>query len=160
MNKHHAERLARATKTVRANLFSLFESVDHLCSIVDEIAMGSDAQLKLTDSTRPSLTSATGTEMTIAVDRQTMTVRCEGRQCHLGFTLLFRVMEKLAARPNQYIRIEHLMAEVWGAVRSSAAVRSAISDLRAKLTAAGMAKLAHRIDGSNRGHYALLLDEI
>ncbi len=96
----------------------------------------------------------------LVADRGTLSINWDGRTCYLGFTLPFQLFEALARRPNRYIPVEDLLDEVWADVRSDAAVRSVVRDLRSRLRAAGMADLAEAIDGSNRGRYGLLLDRL
>lgn len=98
-------------------------------------------------------------EPRVFMDRRLLTVRWNGRMCHLGNTIPFRLMERLARRPNQYLTHEQLLEEIWGGPRSKSAVRSAINSLRSRLVAAGMSDLADAIDGSNAGCYGLILQE-
>jgi DNA-binding response OmpR family regulator len=91
-------------------------------------------------------------------DSGTLSINWGGRTCYLGFTLPFQLFEALARRPNRYIPVEELLDEVWTQVRSDAAVRSVVRDLRARLREAGMADLAEAIDGSNHGRDGLMLE--
>jgi DNA-binding response OmpR family regulator len=97
------------------------------------------------------------TEGRLRVDPEDLTVRWNGTTCFLGYTLPFRLLERLARRPNQYVTHEQLLLEIWGGTRSKSAIRSAVNELRARLSAAGMSDLARAIDGSNAGRYALNL---
>ena len=81
-----------------------------------------------------------------------------GRFCFLGNTLSLRLLERLLRRPNQYVSYAQLQDDVWKAVRTPAAVRSVVKELRAKLRHAGMESLADAIDGHTAGHYRLTLD--
>lgn len=96
----------------------------------------------------------------LIADRGTLSINWDGRTCYLGFTLPFQLFEALACRPNRYIPVEDLLDEVWSQVRSDAAVRSVVRDLRSRLREAGMADLAAAIDGSNRGRYGLMLERL
>lgn len=87
-----------------------------------------------------------------------LTVTFGGRTCFLGNTLPFRLLARLARRPNCYVTHEDLLADVWErGVRSDAAVRSVVKTLRQKLRRAGLGELADAIDGSAPGRYALRL---
>lgn len=91
------------------------------------------------------------------IDRDALTVAWNGRSCYLGYTTAFRLLERLVRRPNRYVSHAQLLDDVWGGYRSKSAIRSAVCDLRERLSAAGMHDLAGLIDGSNPGHYALML---
>lgn len=91
------------------------------------------------------------------VSRSLLAVTYRGKTCFLGNTLPLRLIECLLRVPNQYVSHEQLQEDVWNGVRSRAAVRSVVKELRAKLRAAGMAKLAEAIDGRVAGHYAIFL---
>ena len=91
------------------------------------------------------------------LERTTFTVHWGKKSCFLGYTLPYRVMDYLARHANHYVSHEQLLDEVWGGQRSSSAVRSVVALLRTRLTRAGLGKLALAIDGTNSGHYALLL---
>jgi len=91
------------------------------------------------------------------VDQAVLTVAFRGRTCFLGNTLLFRFIAHLARRPNAYLSYEDLLADVWEATRTDAAVRSVAKRLRGVLRLQGMEDLADAIDGSVPGHYALKL---
>lgn len=93
----------------------------------------------------------------IQVDISSLRVTYHGRSCFLGGRLLFRLLEHLARRPNQYFTHEELLDSVWGGIRSDAAVRTAIGRLKNALRASGMEDLAQAIDGSNPGRYSLRL---
>lgn len=92
------------------------------------------------------------------IDRTMLSVSYLGRFCFLGNTLSLRLLERLLRRPNQYVSYAQLQDDVWKAVRTPAAVRSVVKELRAKLRLAGMEALADAIDGHTAGHYRLTLD--
>lgn len=92
------------------------------------------------------------------IDRRLLSVIWRGRACFLGNTLPFRLLERLARRPNIYVSCEQLLEDVWHGTRSMAAVRSVVKELRQRLRAAGMEDLAGAIDGGVSGHYGLMLD--
>ena len=94
----------------------------------------------------------------LVIDRERLTVSWNGSRCYMGYTIPFRLIERLARRPNQYVTYERLLDDIWGAPRSKSAIRSAVNNLRSQLNSAGMGDLAKAIDGSNSGRYGLILD--
>ena len=94
------------------------------------------------------------------IDEATFSVRWADRTCRLGNTVPFRLLARLARRPNQFLSYESLRDGIWDECESDAAVQSAVKVLRRKLNAAGMADLAAVIDGSVSRHYALMLDDL
>ena len=91
-------------------------------------------------------------------DRSTFSVHWRNKTCYLGNTLPFRLLERLAHRPNQLIHHDRLLDEVWECQRSKEAVRSVVKVLRQKLSHAGMEDLADAIDGTTSRHYGLMLN--
>jgi hypothetical protein len=91
-------------------------------------------------------------------DRKTFSVRWRNRTCYLGNSLPFRLLERLADRPNQLIHHDQLLDEVWECRRSRESIRSVVRVLRQKLCHAGMKDLAEAIDGTTARHYGLMLD--
>lgn len=91
------------------------------------------------------------------IDPMLLSVTFRGRVCFLGNTLPFKLLCRLAQRPNTYVTYEDLLAEVWHGVRSDSAVRSVAKMLRNKLRRAGLTELAAAIDGTVPGHYSLKL---
>jgi DNA-binding response OmpR family regulator len=94
----------------------------------------------------------------LVIDAARFSVHFRGRNCFLGNTLPFRLLARLAQRPDTYVSHEDLLAEVWEGVRSEGAVRAVVKTLRQRLRRAGLGELADAIDGTVRGHYALRLD--
>lgn len=90
-------------------------------------------------------------------DRTTFSAHWGGKTCRLGNTICFRLLERLARRPNQLVSYDVLLQEVWEGRRSREAVRSAVKVLRQKLILAGLKHLAQAIDGSISHHYRLAL---
>jgi DNA-binding response OmpR family regulator len=93
----------------------------------------------------------------LEIDRSTLSVNYRGRPCFLGNTLMFRLIEQLAKRPNKYLPYEDLLADVWQCDRSDGAIRSVVKRLPGSLRGHGMEHIAQAIDGSVPGHYALRL---
>jgi DNA-binding response OmpR family regulator len=92
------------------------------------------------------------------VDSSTLSVFWAGRTCPLRHTVLFRLAERLARQPNQYIAAGDLLHDVWeGGVKSPDTIRSTVHRLRKRLSAAGMRDLATKIHGTG-GRYGLMLD--
>jgi hypothetical protein len=93
-------------------------------------------------------------------DRATYSARWANRTCCLGNTQAFKLLERLARRPNLLISCDSLLDDLWDRHTSPEAVRSAVKILRRKLRAAGMEDLAEAIDGGTAHHYGLMLDRV
>ena len=92
------------------------------------------------------------------VDPTTYTVLWAGQVCHMGVGYPFKLIERLARRPNCLVSYDQLIQDVWlGDPRSDETLRSEIRRVRRTLRAAGMHDLAQAIKGRNR-HYGLMLD--
>ena len=91
-------------------------------------------------------------------NRATFCVHWANQVCHLGNTMAFKLLERIARRPDQYVHCDVLLGELWDCHTSRDAVRSAVKVLRRKLNAAGMGDLAEAIDGSTSHHYVLRLN--
>lgn len=153
MDHSHADQLFRAAKALRSSLLVVLQHVDHLCELIE--ARGAEDCNDRAQRGRPSPT--TRPDSSLRVERATLTVSWKDKECYLGYTLPFRLLERLAQRPNQFVRTDRLMEELWMGIRAPSTIRSAVSQLRLKLIAADMCELAHAIDGSNPGHYGLML---
>lgn len=137
-----------ATASATTNLLSIARVLRELADRIESVAIAiPDAATEASPFIHP-----------LVIDPGTLSIRWGGYECVLGASIGFRLMQRLARRPNHYMSHDHLLDDVWGCRRSASTVRSAVRDLRQKLSDAGMADLAARIDGSHRGHYALLLD--
>ena len=91
------------------------------------------------------------------VDHTTLSVVWAGKQCYLGSTVLFRLADRLARRPNHFATETDLLRDVWdGDQKSPHTIRSAIRHLKQRLQDAGMDDLAAAIQCED-GRYALLL---
>jgi 7-cyano-7-deazaguanine synthase in queuosine biosynthesis/DNA-binding winged helix-turn-helix (wHTH) protein len=102
----------------------------------------------------PPPPGANGAEK-LAVDRDRFEVRFGGAVCVLGYTVEFRLLERLSRTPNAYVSHHDLANEVWGDDQTSAnAIHRAASNLRSRLNAAGVAVT---IDGEQRGHYRVVV---
>jgi len=139
---HTPEEFAKTIRVLRASLAQVIRCVDSLTDVAEQMR---------SETEQPSARGL------LRLNRHSFTVDWRDRQCHLGYTLAFRLLEVLARRPDHYLSIDYLLSEIWSGQRSRSAVRSAVSDLRRRLVDAGMDDLAAMIDGSNRGHYGLML---
>ena len=91
------------------------------------------------------------------LDESTLSVFWKGKALHLGQTLAFRLLSRLARRPNQYVTHLDLLRDVWdNEDLATATIRSLIRELRRKLRRGGMTDLATAIRGHN-GRYILEL---
>jgi DNA-binding response OmpR family regulator len=93
-------------------------------------------------------------ERLFRVDPDQLQIIFDGKACELGDTP-FRLLMRLAKRPNAYVTYEDLLADVWDGDRSDSAIRSAIKRLRRTLRTQGLEELANAIDGSKPGRYRL-----
>jgi DNA-binding response OmpR family regulator len=85
----------------------------------------------------------------------TLTVSWNGSSLYLGHTLYFRLLERLARRPNQYVTHLDLLRDVWdNDETATSTIRSVVRYLRRRLREGGMGELAHAIRGHN-GRYIL-----
>jgi len=91
------------------------------------------------------------------LDESTMCVVWDDKNVHLGHTIAFRLLARLARRPNQYVTHLDLLEDVWdGEDRETTTIRSTVRHLQRKLRAGGMPELAAAIRGHN-GRYMLEL---
>lgn len=90
-------------------------------------------------------------------DPAAKTITFRGCTCCLGNTLVFRMIERLARRPNQFVSFDRLIRDVWdGHPKSDEAIRSLVKELRDRLRKNGMRRLASSIRGQKKA-YALML---
>jgi DNA-binding response OmpR family regulator len=95
----------------------------------------------------------------LLIDRAVFSVKFKGKACFLGNRLPFKLLARLAQRPNTYVSYKELLSEAWDdVIVSESAIRSVVRNLRNKLRQAGLADLARAIDGTVPRHYALKLD--
>jgi DNA-binding response OmpR family regulator len=91
------------------------------------------------------------------MSESTLSVLWNGRSLHLGHTIYFRLLERLARRPNQYITHLDLLREVWDDEElATSTIRSVVRHLRRRLHNGGMGDLAESIRGHN-GRYIMEL---
>jgi DNA-binding response OmpR family regulator len=92
------------------------------------------------------------------IDHDRLQVAFGGRICVLGNTLPFKLLERLARRPNTYVTHDELLSDVWEGIRSESAIRSVVKRLRQTLRRQGLSELAAAIDGTSAGRYCLRLE--
>ena len=148
MTTTQAELILKTAAALRTSLVGMLAHVDKLSDLI--------AQLSLTQEV-PRTVIVEASDSLLRLDRSTYTVRWRDQSCFLGFTMAFRLLERLARRPNEYISTDRLLDELWAARRTSSTVRSTVCGLRSKLREARMADLADMIDGRNPSHYGLML---
>jgi DNA-binding response OmpR family regulator len=107
--------------------------------------------------TRTAVPDSPTAERLFRVDPDRLQIVFHGKACELADTP-FRLLLRLAKRPNSYVTYEDLLADVWNGERSDDAVRSAIKRLRHTLRTHGLRELADAIDGSKPGRYRLRFD--
>ena len=91
------------------------------------------------------------------LSESTLTVSWKGRTLHLGHTVSYRLLDRLARRPNQYVTHLDLLRDVWDDEElATATIRSVVRHLRRRLRDGGMIELAQAIRGHN-GRYILEL---
>jgi DNA-binding response OmpR family regulator len=90
------------------------------------------------------------------IDHSTFSVEWNGRRCRLGNYLSLKLLDRLCRRPGQFVSHEELLHEVWKARRCPVTIRSAIRELRRRLRAGKMAKLAAAIQSQGKS-YGLIL---
>ncbi len=89
------------------------------------------------------------------MSESTLSVLWKGRSLHLGHTIYFRLLDRLARRPNQYITHLDLLRDVWDDEElATSTIRSVVRHLRRRLHNGGMGDLAESIRGHN-GRYIM-----
>jgi len=121
--------------------------------IVDELGIDAITFWKARTASAANPTA----ERLFRVDPDRLQIFFHGKACELGDTP-FRLLLRLAKRPNAYVTYEDLLADVWNGERSDSAIRSAIKRLRRTLRSQGLDELANAIDGSKPGRYRLNLE--
>ena len=137
-------------------LQSIVVAIDELLTYQDEckVKLRGLRQLLISHA-RHSSSEPTNSPSRPRVDHSLLCVIHHGKPCFLGNTLALKFIDRLLQRPNCYVSYDKLLEEIWGGVRSHAAVRSLVKTLRAKLREAGLEGLASSIDGSVKGHFAI-----
>jgi DNA-binding response OmpR family regulator len=145
---------------IRRSLLKLVES--YTVELVEQtMALLDEAVSEPVPAYSPSLApkSTQSKSRGLLIDGTLLTVTFRGRTCFLGNTLPFRLLARLAKRPNAYVPHQVLLDDVWQGPRSDSAIRSVVKVLRSKLRKSGLGELADAITGSQRGHYVLRLQD-
>ena len=141
-----------------ARLMRVAQLAEEIIAIVSETpGLIPSSSLSATSLARVGSIAETDVRRRPIIDGATFCVHWDGRTCRLGNTLAFRLLERLARRPNQLVHCDVLLHELWDRYTSRDAVRSTVKVLRRKLITAGMESLALAIDGSTTRHYGLML---
>ena len=150
-----ARRLADLTEQLSEALMAAAICADDIRAILRaELDGRSPARWGQSQNTKPQNPS----HRRPLVDSSTFSVLWAGKTCLLRRTVLFRLAERLARQPNQYITVDQLLRDVWeGGIKSPETIRSAVRHLRQRLSGAGMKDLAAAIHGTG-GRYGLILD--
>lgn len=143
-----AQSLRQLTEIYRSNLTEYEQTLATLSALLDLEA--------------PSIFSRTvsleQTPSNLLADPTTFCAVYRNGRCYLGNTLVFGLFRLLVSRLNRYVPYSELLAEVWKQdEKSPEAIRTVVQILRKKLRAASMIDIAEAIDGSNHGHYGLIL---
>lgn len=150
---------AEKRELIRCTLRSLAETHAAMMELMEQTMTLLNEELALDAVTfwitRQSPAASSRVTDRLDVDHEHLRVSFRGKSCFLGNTLPFRLLARLASRPNAYLTYEQLLDDVWDGLRSDSAIRSVVKRLRAMLRRDGMSELADAIDGSMPGRYAL-----
>ena len=153
-----AERLVRALAHLRQAALLIEEAAP---GIVEGLTPGAVAVLlqPLPTPDQQATPSGNGLVRFPITDRATYCAHWANQTCYLGNTMSFRLLERLARRPNYLVLCDVLLEDLWDEHdRSREVLRAAVKVLRRKLVSAGMEDLAKAIDGSTAHHYGLMLN--
>ena len=157
MDTHRREQIQRSLRSLADCCAATLEIMEQTLALLgDELTL--DPLTYFRTRVRPH--DPAPSPRSLLIDAAQRTVHYRGRTCFLRGRLPFRLLTRLARRPNTFVSHDDLLDDVWeGAVRSDDAVRSAVKALRQKLRQAGLDDLADAIDGTLPGHYALRFDQ-
>jgi DNA-binding response OmpR family regulator len=153
MNDKEREQIGRALRNIAAAHVETMQLMEQTCKALSKELLIDPVSFWMSRG----VSSQPRTISSPAIDRAMLSVVFHGRHCFLGNTLPFKLLDRLAHRPNAYVPYKELLSEIWECPRSYSAVRS-VETLRRKLRTAHMGELADSIDGSVPRHYALKLD--
>ncbi len=150
-----------------ANLAQAKQAVDNLLAFVRQnVELGrmaegqvvtGDAESDQDEASPPDDEPATRDESRLVVDPATFSARYRGKECVLGNTKEFRLLERLARSRGTFLRVFDLMSDVWpDSDPEKGTVQKTVSNLRKKLAAAGLGETIV-IDGSQKEYYSLKL---
>ncbi len=157
MNVETTQRLAQLANQLAENLMTVAICAEELRATIraEADAAGAVGRARVSCLRSPGATAAHERPL---VDPSTLSLSWDGKTCHLGYTILFRLADRLSRRPNQYLTFEQLLRDVWGGDhRSPDTIRSTVRNLRERLSLAGMNELAAAIHGQG-GRYGLILN--
>lgn len=157
MTPERAHRIVQTTKQLAEALMTAAICADEIRAAMETELDGHKpvVQGRLRDPGVPGGLTPNGRPL---VDHSTFSVIWGGKTCYLGYTVLFRLADRLSRRPNQYVAPEQLLRDVWeGGYKSPETIRSTVRNLRQRLTQAGMGDLAATIHGAG-GRYGMILD--
>jgi len=155
MNTDKRERIRNALRSLAESHAATIKLMEEMSALIsEELALDPFTFWK----TRPAQSGSATLNDGLQIDQEYFTISFDGRTCFFGNSLGFRLLERLARRPNVYLSYEELLAAVWDGVRTDSAVRAVVKRLRDKLRRLEMTKLADALDGSTSGHYALRLN--
>lgn len=131
--------LAQAKQAV-ANLLAFIRQNVELGRMAEGQAVIGDAEPEQDeDDAPPDEEPADRDEARLVVDPTTFSARYRGKECVLGNTKEFRLMERLARSRGTFLRVYDLMDDVWsGSDPEKGTVQKTVSNLRKKLAAAGL----------------------
>ena len=150
-----AQRLAQLTDQLAETLMTAAICADEIRAVIHAELDGHGVVRRVQNTGCSALSRISERPL---VDHSTLSVSWAGKTCYLGYTVLFRLADRLSRRPNQYITPDQLLSDVWeGRCVSSNTIRSAVRNLRQRLINAGMDDLAAAIQATG-GRYGLILD--
>jgi DNA-binding response OmpR family regulator len=151
MNTAKRELFRRTLRNLAESQATTLQLLEHMFSLIGD-ELGIDAltfwRARATAGIHPTI------ERLFHVDPERLQVVFQGKRCELADTP-FKLLQRLAKRPNVYVTHENLLDDVWDGRRSDAAIRSAIKRLKQTLRRYGLAELAEAIHGSKPGRYRL-----
>ena len=115
MDQNTAQRLLMAARSLRASLLVVVTEVDVLCDLIERAPGVERERLVVAVDSNAGM---------LRVERRTYTVHWKARRCTLGCTMAFRLIERLALRPNQYLATDDLLETLWRGPRSYSTIRS------------------------------------
>lgn len=155
MNSSKQALIRRTLRNLAESHAATIELMEQTLALLgDELAIDAVAFWK----SRTAAVSIPHAGKLLFIDHDRLQVAFHGRTCVLGNTLPFKLLERLARRPNTYVTHDELLSDVWQGIRSESAIRSAVKRLRQTLRLQGMAELAAAIDGTSAGRYCLRLE--
>jgi DNA-binding response OmpR family regulator len=148
MHTTHNTLTLKTLAALRTNLLTLVAITDTLTDLIENQPEVPVVLQPERDQARP---------VPLKIDRALYSVHWREKSCVLGCTTGFRLLERLARRPNEYVSTDRLLEELWAGSRTYSTVRSTVCRLRLKLQDSGLEDLAECIDGRVQGHYALMI---